>query len=311
MDSFRGKKALVTGAGSGIGRAIAIALAREGVDLALVGRDEAKLKATAAEARSLGVEAMTVTCDLTQPAEITATVKSVLSECPRLDILVNNAGVAYYGETDLLPTEEFDKILATNLLAPIQLIRELLPTFIEQRQAHILNVASMFGLVTMRKGAAYQASKFGLIGFSNAIRPEYWRRGITVTVLCPGFVRTPMLELAAQKGRAIPDWACSSPEQVADAALRAIRRNKGVVVLPAYARLLWRLMRLSPGLFDWMTREGWRKRINRAPVAAQVPSFSSALRDVSEAPPISPSANRIHTLVEPSDQARLNAVQHN
>ena len=262
MKTIRGKKALVTGAGSGIGRAIALALAREGADLCLIGRDETKLAATAAEARSHGVEARIMTCDLAQPAAITATVKSLLSQWSRLDILVNNAGVTYYGPTELMTAEQTQQILAVNLLAPIQLIRELLPAFLRQEEGHILNVSSIFGLVTMRKGAAYQTTKFGLVGFSNTIRAEHWRSGIGVTVLCPGFVRTPMLENYATVGpqrHAVPDWACSSPEHVAEVAIRAIRRNKGLVVISAPARLLWWLMRLSPRLYDWLMREGWRK----------------------------------------------------
>lgn len=255
---------MVTGAGSGIGRAIAIALAREGADLCLVGRDEAKLQATAAEARGHGVEAMIMTCDLAQPAQITATVKSVLAHWPRLDILVNNAGLTYYGATELMTADQLQQILSVNLLAPLQLIRELLPAFIEQGDAHILNVSSIFGLVTMRKAAAYQATKFGLVGLSNTLRAEYRRNGIGVTVLCPGFVRTPMLKnyamgLSRQERHQVPDWACSSPEHVAAVAVGAIRKNSGLVVISAPARLLWWLMRLSPGLFDWLMRNGWRK----------------------------------------------------
>ena len=265
MKTIRGRKAIVTGAGSGIGSAIAIALAREGADLCLIGRDEAKLKAAAAQAQSHGVEATTLVCDLTQPSEISAAVKTVLAQWPRIDILVNNAGVSYYGPTELMTTAQARQILSTNLLAPIQLIQELLPTFIAQRGAHIVNVSSIFGLVTMRKGAAYQATKFGLVGFSNTIRAEYWRTGIGVTVLCPGFVRTPMLDqygtgAPGQQRHAIPGWASTTPEHVADVAIRAIRRNKGLVVITWSARVIWWLMRLSPGLFDWLMREGWRKK---------------------------------------------------
>jgi short-subunit dehydrogenase len=264
MKTIRGKKALVTGAGSGIGRAIMIALAKEGADVCLLGRDEAKLQAAAAEARNHGVETMILRCDLTQPDEITAAVKSVLAKWQRLDILINNAGVTYYGPTELMTAEQVRQILSANLLAAIQLIRELLPTFIAQREAHILNVSSIFGLITMRKGAAYQATKFGLIGFSNTIRAEYCRRGIGVTTLCPGFVRTPMLEnygtgSAEQRRHAIPHWASSTPEHAADVAIRAIRKNKGLVVTAGPLRVAWWLMRLSPGLFDWLMREGWRK----------------------------------------------------
>ena len=256
---------MVTGAGSGIGQAIAIALAREGADLCLVGRDEAKLKATAAAVAGHGVEAMIMPCDLAQPAKITAMVAAVLAKWGRLDILVNNAGVAYYGQTERMSRDQVDRILATNLLAPIQLVHELLPTFLAHRDAHILNVSSIFGLVTMRKGIVYQTTKFGLVGFSKALRVEHWRGGIGVTVLCPGFVRTPMLDYfepgsKQHKTHRIPDLVCSTPERVAEAAIRAIRRNKGLVVVSISARLMWWLMRLSPGLFDWLMREGWRKQ---------------------------------------------------
>jgi short-subunit dehydrogenase len=114
----------------------------------------------------------------------------------------------------------------------------------------------------LRKGAAYQTSKFGLVGLSAALRAEYGR-AIGVTALCPGFVRTPLLETFAtgapgQRRHAIPPWLCASPEQVAAAAVRAIRRNKGLVVITPAARLLWWMARFSPGLLDWVTRQGWR-----------------------------------------------------
>ena len=98
------------------------------------------------------------------------------------------AGVAYYGATLDMTAEQWERIMAVNLLAPIQLIRALLPTLIAQDEAHVVNVGSIFGLVPLRKGAAYQTSKFGLVGLSAALRAEYGR-DIGVTALCPGFVR--------------------------------------------------------------------------------------------------------------------------
>lgn len=260
MKAIRGKKALVTGASSGIGRAIAVALAHEGADLILVGRNEARLEETANEARSTGVSVMVVRCDLTQPSEITAMARSVMAMSP-IDILVNNAGIIYYGWTDQMTNQQADQVLSTNLLAPIQLARELLPTLLARHESHIVNVSSIAGLITMRKGSAYQASKFGLVGFSDALRAEYLRRGLGVTVLCPGFVRTPMLDRLAvdshtQKQRAVPDWACSTPEHVADVAIRAIRANRGLVVTAGPLRLVWWLTRLSPRFAGWIMRQG-------------------------------------------------------
>jgi 3-oxoacyl-[acyl-carrier protein] reductase len=269
MQIIRGKKALVTGAASGIGRALTLALAREGADLYLVDIDEVNLAAVAREARGFGVAVATQVCDLTQPAQISATVRSLLSEgAPH--ILVNNAGVAYYGATHDMTAEQWDRIMAVNLLAPLALVRELLPALLAQEEAHILNICSIFGLVPLRKGAAYQTSKFGLVGLSAALRAEYGR-DLGVTALCPGFVRTALLDTFAtgDPGRArhvIPAWLCTRPENVAAIAIRAIRRNRGVVVITPAARLLWWLARFAPALLDWLTRQGWRgKRRKRIP----------------------------------------------
>ena len=265
MKIIRGKKALVTGAASGIGRAIALALAREGADLYLVDIDAQRLQATAGEARGHCVEVVTKICNLCEPAEITATVTSLLAAWRRLDILVNNAGVAYYGPTHNMTAAQWHRVMSVNLSAPIQLVRELLPVLAAQDDAHILNVCSVFGLVTQRKVTAYQTTKFGMVGFTLALRAEYSRGGVGVTALCPGLVRTAMLEVA-EKGRPDkrlplpPAWLMTTSEHVAARAIKAIRRNHGIVVVSPFARLMWWVMRLSPGLVDWVSREAWRGR---------------------------------------------------
>jgi short-subunit dehydrogenase len=267
MQVIRGKKALVTGAASGIGRALALVLAREGAELVLIDIDRDRLAGVASEARALGAVVTTRVCDLTGASEVSAAVAAVLSGGGGLSILVNNAGAAYYGATHDMTAEQWDRIISLNLLAPIQLVRDLLPTLLAQDEAHVVNVCSIFGLVPLRKGAAYQVSKFGLVGLSAALRAEYGR-DIGVTALCPGFVRTPLLETFAtgapgQRQHVIPPWLCASPEQVAAAALRAIRRNKGLVVITPAARLLWWMARFAPGLLDWLTRQGWRGKRKR------------------------------------------------
>jgi 3-oxoacyl-[acyl-carrier protein] reductase len=262
MQIIRGKKALVTGAASGIGRAIALALAAEGADLYLTDIDAGSLGVTAQAARSLGVAVASGVCDLGEPREISAMVVAAGSALGDLDILVNNAGVAYRGNTQTMSAEQWARILSVNLLAPIQLVRELLPTLQARREAHILNVCSIFGLVAFRRLAAYQTSKYGLVGFTMALRAEYGRRHFGVTALCPGFVRTPMIESFATDDPGgerlqVPDWACTDAERVAARAIRAIQANEGIVVITPAARFLWRLARLSPRLFDRLVRQGW------------------------------------------------------
>jgi 3-oxoacyl-[acyl-carrier protein] reductase len=243
MKTIRGKKAVVTGAGSGIGRALALALAQNGAALFLIDVNRVTLDATASDARSHGTEVSTYTCDLAEPAEIDCALKALTLDWRAVDILINCAGIAYY--------------------APIRLIDALLPVMLSRDEAHILNVCSLFGLIPGRRLAAYQTTKFGLIGFTQALRCEYARYGLGVTALCPGVTRTAMLETAE---RGIPDkalpvpsgWFITTPERVAARGIDAIRRNRGLVVVSAFAHLSWWATRLSPGLVGWISREGWR-----------------------------------------------------
>lgn len=265
MKVIRGRTALVTGAASGIGRAIALALSREGASLRLLDIDDQNLEQTARDARALGVAVTTRHCDLTQPAQISDVVAEILGSGDPIHILINNAGLAFHGSTHGMTATQWRQIMSVNLLAPIQLVHELLPVLAAQEEAHVVNVGSVFGLATFREGAVYQASKFGLVGFTAALRAEYCRPEFGVTMLCPGFVRTAMLDRAAietppQKGHRIPNWITISPDYVAARTLRAIRRNEAMVVIPGSARLLWRLNRLSPALMDMFTREAWRRR---------------------------------------------------
>ena len=257
MKVLRGKKALVTGAASGIGRAIALALAREGVDLYLVDIDDLKIDPVAREARAHGVEVRTVHCDLARPEEITALVENVLRGWGRLNILVNNAGVAHRGPTHEMSSDEWNRLLAVNLMAPIQLVREFLP-ILRSNEAHILNVCSIFGLASTRKAAAYQTSKFALVGLSAALRAEYGNSAFGVTALCPGFAHTPMVDELHEAEKLPPEWMFTDLDAVATAAIRAIRKNKGIVVVGTAARALWLLTRLSPAFVDWLNRRGWR-----------------------------------------------------
>jgi 3-oxoacyl-[acyl-carrier protein] reductase len=264
MRIIRGKKALVTGAASGIGRAIALALAKEGADLFLIDVKRDALAAVADEARARGVEAFTADCDLADPAQIAAAVAQLQRTWNGLNILINNAGITYYGQTHLMTPEQWRRIMAVNLLAPMQLTHALLPMLLAADDAHILNVCSIFGLVTWRKFSTYQTSKFGLVGFSAALRAEYCGETFGVTALCPGFVHSSLLADAAtdkaDRELKVPAWICATPEQVAVKAVRAIRKNRGLVLVTPVAHFYWRLTRLSPGLVDWLTREGWRRR---------------------------------------------------
>jgi short-subunit dehydrogenase len=269
MRIVSGSKAMVTGAASGIGRCIALTLADEGADLYLIDINDENLQATAQEARRRSVEVVTRTCDLSQPAEVSAASNFLLSTWGRLNILVNCAGVIHYGPTDDMTDAQWNRVMSVNLSAPVQFVRELLPTLAAQDDAHIVNVCSIFGLATMPRIAAYQTSKFALVGFSAALHSEYARPGFGITALCPGIVRTPMIKEVEtdwlNDGFTIPAWIGTSPEVVAAVALKAIRRNKGLVVVTPSARVFWWLARFSPGFVEWLNRKDLIRRLFKAP----------------------------------------------
>ena len=265
MQVIRGRNAVITGAASGIGKAVAIELAAAGSNVFLVDKDADALTKVAQEASKLGVEVLVSNCDLANPREISTTINQVLTTWKHVHILVNCAGVLCYGPLHLTPEEKWRQSMAVNLLAPIQITYQLLETLLSEDEVHIVNVCSLLGLVATKNFPVYQATKFGLVGFSSGLRNDYHRKGFGVTTLCPGFVRTPMMHNitdphAHKSPPALPEFLCSTPEAVAAAALSAIKRDQGLVVIGFIARIAWWLTRLSPHLVDWINREGWRQR---------------------------------------------------
>ena len=268
MKTIRGKRALVTGAASGLGRGIALALAREGADLYLLDIDQVGLASVADEATALGVSVLTDRCDLAQPTEITHAVQTMLMKWEHIDILVNNAGIAYYGPTQLMTDSQWSRLMGVNLLAPIQMTRELLPTLRSRPNAHILNVCSISGLVAGGRFAAYHTSKFGLIGFTAALRAEFGRQGLGVSALCPGPVLTNVYRScdSSRPDKPTPEpprWLCCSIDAVSMGAIRAIRRNKRQLLIGPLAHLLAWTNWLAPDVLDFLNHFSRKKNACR------------------------------------------------
>lgn len=263
MQRIRGKRVLVTGAAGGIGRAIARRLGREGARLALLDKDEQKLQAIDGNEFAPGGDLLRLACDLCDDDQIEAAADRLLREWGGLDILVNNAGVVYYGRTDAMSHDEWQQVLGANLLGPMRLTRLLLPHLLAEPEAHIVNVSSMYGYFATNRCSAYHATKFAIVGFSEALRAEYARRGLGVTVLCPAFVRTDLFTSMAGENGGVsipPSWICTTAEKVAERAVRAIYRNRRLEVVGWLARATWWLRRIAPGLFDVLYHVGRRKR---------------------------------------------------
>ncbi|MFP6890041.1 MAG: glucose 1-dehydrogenase [Nitrospinota bacterium] len=192
LDSFdlTGKTALVTGGGTGLGRAMSLALAEAGADVALAARRIDKLEETAREIRELGRKAEAVPLDLTDPASIGAAASEAGRAVGPIDILVNNSGISGTGWASDLPLEEWDQVMATNLRGAFLMSQAVGREMISRGSGVIVNVASVAGMVGVKMLSAYSASKGGLIMLTKTLALEWARHGIRVNALAPGYVLT-------------------------------------------------------------------------------------------------------------------------
>ena len=190
MQKITGKTALITGAGRGIGRATAIAFAKEGINVGLVGRTAENLEKVAGELKEYGVNVTMATADVANNESVIAAVEHVKSELGAIDILINNAGVGKFGKFLELSPEEFKNIIDINLMGTYYVTRAVLPGMIEQNSGDIINISSTAGERGGAVTSAYSASKFGLIGLSDSLMQEVRKHNIRVTALTPSTVAT-------------------------------------------------------------------------------------------------------------------------
>jgi len=191
--NLEGKIALVTGAGRGIGRAIARSLAHAGCRVLMSSRTGAQLEAVESEIRHAGGIAKSILADLTDDASIESLVSASLRTFGAPDILINNAGWGRRGPVLKTKIEDWDQTFRLNLRAPMILAQRFLPAMIEKGDGAVINIGSLSGKSGEANGAAYSASKFGLIGFTQSLYEEVREYGIKVSVILPGFVDTPMI----------------------------------------------------------------------------------------------------------------------
>jgi 2-hydroxycyclohexanecarboxyl-CoA dehydrogenase len=223
-----GKAALVTGAGRGIGRAIALALAREGARVAVLDVDGAGARAAAAEIEACGTTGLALAADLTHRAEVQQAVADTLARFGQLDVLVNNAGwdrMALFLDSE---EETWDKLIALNLKAVLYTCRSVLPHMVARGSGRVVNIASDAGRVGSSGEAVYSATKGAVIAFTKALAREMARHGITVNVVCPGLTETALLQSLRDQSpkmerileavtRATPLGRTARPEEIAGA----------------------------------------------------------------------------------------------
>lgn len=224
MNQLANHIAVVTGAGRGIGRAIALKFASEGADVACVSRTAENSEKVANEIRALGRKAWACAVDVSDPAAVAAAGEKILADAGKVDVLVNNAGVTRDGLLMRMADEDWDAVLDTNLKGAFSFTKAFARSFIKQRSGRIINVASVIGLIGNAGQCNYSASKAGLIGFTKSIARELASRGITVNALAPGFIETDMTAILNEEMRTellkkIPLNSFGQAEDIASAAL--------------------------------------------------------------------------------------------
>jgi short-subunit dehydrogenase len=237
--SIASKVVIITGASTGIGAATAELLACRGASIVLAARRADMLANVEREITSRGGKAVALPTDVTINADIEKLVNETLARFGRIDALVNNAGVAG-GNSILADTEVLDRIIAVNLIAPAHLMKAVIPVMLQQGSGSIVNIGSIAGEIGV--GAMYSASKFGLRGLNDAVRREFIGRGIYVTLIEPGYIRTAM---TAKRTKRMP-----GPEIVAKAVLQALKRPRRKVIVPSYYQVPRLLISLFPRTAD-------------------------------------------------------------
>ncbi|MCM6772619.1 SDR family oxidoreductase [Nocardia sp. CDC159] len=242
MKDLTGRKCLITGAASGIGRATALAAARAGTRLVLTDIAAVGLAETVELVRAGGGEVLDATpLDVSDYDAVTAWAKRVHDEHGSLDVVMNIAGISAWGTVENLEHRHWRSMVEVNLMGPIHIIENFLPPMVRAgRGGHLVNVSSAAGLIALPWHAAYSAAKFGLCGISEVLRFDLERHGIGVSLVVPGAVRTPLVDTAQIVGvdpddprlrRLRADFAgrAATPEQVADRIIAGVRRNRYLV----------------------------------------------------------------------------------
>jgi NADP-dependent 3-hydroxy acid dehydrogenase YdfG len=256
--SVLGKIAFVTGGASGIGAALATTLVDKGAEVWIADRQVGPAEELAQRLNRVGGKAHAIELDVRSYPSFERAVGEALQQSERIDYLFNNAGIGVGGEVDSYTLDDWNDVFDVNLRGVVHGIQAVYPIMIRQRSGHIVNTASMAGLITTVSQASYTATKHAVVALSKTLRMEAERHGVRVSVLCPGVIRTPILT-GGRYGRndGVSDEDIlklaevlrpMAPEVFAERALRGVLRGDAIIVVPAWWKALWYLERLSPAL---------------------------------------------------------------
>ncbi len=223
-----GKTAVVTGAGRGIGKSIALNLARQGIDVCVTARTKSEIEKVAEQIRSYGRRAIAVHADVADEQAVRDLVRRALHEFGSIDVLVNNAGVGYFSPVKDMTTQQLDAMWSVNLRGAFLCSREVIPSMMERETGDIINIASLAGRNAFTGGAGYVATKWALIGFSRCLMLEVRASNIRVITICPGSVDTGFGDHSAQSVKS--KGAIPSADDIATVVIDTLKMPRNVMV---------------------------------------------------------------------------------
>jgi NAD(P)-dependent dehydrogenase (short-subunit alcohol dehydrogenase family) len=267
-----GKTAVITGAASGIGRGLALELAKERCTMLLADINEAGLKQTCEMVQQAGGNPEVFLCDVSKLDDVMRMADHCFKTWGKVDILVNNAGVASVGIMGDIPIKNWEWIVSINFWGVVYGCHAFVPRMKKQGCGHIVNVASIAGIVSSAEMSPYNATKAATISISETLKSELAPYKIGVTVLCPTFIKTNLMETMRytdefQKQCSVigVESAKWTPEMIAALVINAVKKNKLYVVPQMAAKLIWISKRISPsaffGLFAFLMRKGWARKL--------------------------------------------------
>ena len=258
---FANQVVLITGASSGIGQCLAIDFAKRGAVVIGCGRSQERFTQTLIDVRRASPSSTMIRCDVGDRQNVQLMVTRVLADFGKIDILINNAGVGMrksFAETDLDTVEE---ILRTNYLGTVYCTHAVLPSMLAQGSGHIVNISSVAGYMGILNMAGYCASKFAMNGFSESLYHELKPRGIQVTIVCPGPVRTQFNRRFADSPPQSPSALIIDLRVVSDEVFRAMEKKRFEIITPRLLGFLCRFKGIAPGLFRSLAHRAFRKSV--------------------------------------------------
>ncbi len=276
---FNEAVAIVTGGASGIGRALGEELAKRGCEVVLADLQFELAEEVASGIRDAGGRAEAQKLDVTDFSTVERLIQETAECTGRLDYMFNNAGIGIAGPVSLYTIEDWNQIIDVNLRGVVNGVQAAYQIMLNQRFGHIVNTAALVGLMPSTGICSYSATKHAVVCLSKILRAEAVTEGVRISVLCPGFIRTPILEGGGKYGKMLMELSLEqerdlrdlaekfkpmSPNIFARKALDAIAKNKAIIIIPSWYRLVWWIERLSPSLTLFLLRkahQAMRKRL--------------------------------------------------